>query len=413
MDRRARRLLIQGGWIVPVSAPPIQRGGILIEGSRIVRLLREDELPGSQGLERLDGSQHILLPGLVDAHAHLELSAMADRPPSPPFTRWIRELVETVRGWQEEDFRISIRQGICQLLRSGITTVGDISRTGLSFSLLSEAGLRGVVYHEVLGFAPALAAERMAALKEKIAPCLSQRVPVRPGVSPHSPFTLSPRLLRESCDYARQHCLPLAIHLAETAEEVAFLQGRGREIPELLAALGAWDESWSPPLATPVGYLERMGLLEGITGIHLNQVTEADLAILQTRKVQVVYCPKSNVWFGRKGTYPLRGFLEQGINVALGTDSLASNDVLNLFQEMRMAKRFFPFLSDALLLEMATVNGARALGLSDIVGDLAPGKEADMIAISAPHNLEDPVSYLVNQAEQAAWVMVGGNIVWP
>lgn len=398
---------------MPVSAPPFRGGGILIQGGRIARLLREEELTEVPGLDPWDGSRHILLPGLVDAHAHLELSAMAGRPPSLPFTRWIRELVETVRGWQEEDFRISIRQGIRQLIRSGITTVGDISRTGLSFSLLSEAGLRGVVYHEVLGFAPALAAERMAALKEKIDPCLSQRVPVHPGVSPHSPFTLSPRLLRESCDYARQHRLPLAIHLAETAEEVAFLQGQGREIPELLAALGAWDESWSPPLTSPVGYLERLGVLEGIAGIHLNQVTEADLAILQARKVHVVFCPKSNAWFGRKGTYPLRAFLERGIPVALGTDSLASNDALNLFQEMRMAKRLFPFLSDALLLEMATVNGARALGLSDIVGDLAPGKEADLIAIAAPPNLDDPVSYLVSQAEQAEWVMVAGNIVAP
>lgn len=405
--------LIRGGWIVPVSAPPFPKGGILIQGGRIVRLLREEELAAAQGLEPLDGSQHILLPGLVDAHAHLELSAMAGRPPSPPFTRWVRELVETVRGWQEEDFRISIRQGICQLLRSGITTVGDVSRTGLSSSFLSEAGLRGVVYHEVLGFAPALAAERMAALKEKIDPCLSQRVLVHPGVSPHSPFTLSPRLLRESCDYAHQHRLPLAIHLGETAEEVAFLQGRGREIPELLAALGAWDESWSPPLTTPVGYLERLGVLEGIAGIHLNHVTEADLAILQTRQVQVVYCPKSNTWFGRKGIYPLRAFLERGIPVALGTDSLASNDTLNLFQEMRMAKRLFPLLSDALLLEMATVNGARALGLGEIVGDLAPGKMADLIAVAAPPNLEDPVSYLLSQAEQAEWVMVGGNLVAP
>jgi 5-methylthioadenosine/S-adenosylhomocysteine deaminase len=404
--------LIKARWILPITAPPIPQGGILIKGERIERVLTEEEIKAFPRHQIWELPYHILLPGLINAHTHLELTCLANTPweDKTSFTTWIKELVTTVRGWQEEDFIRSIKKGIQELIRNGIIAVGDISTTGLSLPLLSESGLAGIVYHEILGFSPQVLIERIESLKKKLEAYPSHEI-LASGISPHSPFTLSPQLLKEAYNLARERNLPLSIHLSETKEEVDFLLGDGKEIINLLKSLQAWDDYWQPPRTTPVKYLAQLETLSGIVGVHMNLVNEAEIKLLKTHEVKGIFCPKSNVWFCRPNTHPLPKLLSNNILVALGTDSLASNNSLNLFEEMRQVKSFFPEISNQTLLEMATINGAQVLGLADRIGSLTPGKEACLIAVEMEEAHYDPIDYIIEKADKPSFIIINGCLV--
>jgi len=398
--------------MLPVVDPPLEDGVLIIRGERIVYLGKT--LPRDLPVEgpSIQLERHILLPALINAHTHLELSSLGNREwkDRSSFTEWIQELVLTIRGWGEEEFIGSIKRGIEEHLNNGILALGDISATGLSFPLLAEAGLAGLVYQEVLGFSPSVCQERLKALEERVDRCHPSEL-LRPGLSPHSPYSSSPQLLREVYRMARQRNLPLAIHLAETQEEIEFLLGEGGAIVSLLKALGAWDDYWQPPMTTPVGYLAQLGILEGITAIHLNHLTEEDLNLLRDHRVKVVYCPKSNLWFRRSLSPPLPQLLDQGLIIGLGTDSLASNDSLNILEELRQLKSLFPTIPNQTLIRMATLNGAHLLGLADRLGSLEPNKYASLIGLEMDDTSWDPLDYIIHRAKSPSFVMLKGRII--
>ena len=404
------RYLIKARWIVPVTAPPIPWGGIIINGGKIERLLTEKDTKTFPVAQIQEYPGHIILPGLINAHTHLELTNLAEKQWADrySFTSWIGELVTTVRTWQEEDFLASIKRGIKELINNGITTVGDISTTSLSIPLLTEAGLSGVVYHEVLGFSTALLTERIEALKRRL-DVYTPPTLLSLGISPHSPFTLSPQLLKQAYELARERGLSVTIHLAETQAEIDFLMGMGDDIIALLKSLQAWDSQWHPPGTTPVKYLAQVGALQNIVGIHLNLLTEDEIKLLKKHQVKGVYCPKSNAWFGRHNSHPLPYLLNNGIIMALGTDSLASNDTLSILEEMRQARALFPQITNHTLLEMATINGARVLGLAEQTGSITPGKAANLIAFETETDIYDPISYIVEKANKPTLVMINGT----
>ncbi|MEE9519118.1 MAG: amidohydrolase family protein [bacterium] len=409
------RTLFTADWVAPVASPPIPEGGVLVEGPRIVEVGRAQALrrAGLDEVEDLAG--HLLLPGLVNAHTHLELSFLKGRlSPSLPFDGWIEALVGELREADEATLADAARSGLAELTASGTTAVGDISRTGISYPIIADSGLKGVVFVEVLGFHPdheqgaleaaAGALDRLAGRPESA---------LRVGITPHAPYSTSPALYREAAALAHTRGLPLALHLAETPEEELFVrEGRG-PLRDLLARFGIWYEDFPIPGCSPVAYLESLGVLAGALAVHCNTVSGDDIERLSAAGARVVLCPTSNAWFGRPSRQPLPLMLEAGLLCALGTDSLASNDRLDLLSEMTLCAAAHPELAPETVLHMATDWAAEALGLSERCGSLEAGKAADLVALRLPAgDIKEPVSWVVGEAtgEDVALVTIDGAV---
>jgi cytosine/adenosine deaminase-related metal-dependent hydrolase len=403
-------------WVLPVASPPIKDGAVIIEDNSIKAVGRKKELSIFPCDETIDCSGKILMPGLVNAHAHLELTGFKGRiTKGLPFTDWAREVVSIRKGIIEKEISSAIQGGLDELISSGVTTAGDFSQTGITGRILKEKGLRGTVFLEFSGFNLEQKDEKMRDLKEKVdrfSSIFNLQSSIRIGVAPHAPYSVSMELLAESHSFAKEKKLPFAIHISEISEEIALIKNGSGAMRNLLIDFGVWNNKWIPPKTTPVEYLHNPGILKGATGIHLNIVTEDDIRILNENNVSVVYCPGSNRWFGRNLKYPLREFLNNSINVAIGTDSLASNERLNMFYEMRILKENFPEIDNNIIIKMATINGAKAIGFEGEVGEIAVGRRADIIGINIKNSsIKYPVEYVINMAERVSFVMADGKII--
>ncbi len=305
----------------------------------------------------VDWGSAVIMPGLVNAHAHLELTCLQGRLVRfSSFCDWLSQLILQRRQWKREDYIESARRGCEMAVNSGTTLIGDISASGVSWEALRSTRLRKVVFEEALSFLPERAGEILASLEDR----LNKREPdalLCPGISPHAPYSVSAQLFRPLCALARRTSLPLAIHAAETQEE-----------------------------------LENLGILESpVLLIHCNYLDPESMAIILRSRSSVVYCPRSHAFFGH-AEHPVRKLLDLGINVALGTDSLASNDSLSLLDEMRFLYRVRKDLKSCEIFRMATLNGAAALGFGASAGRLRCGYWADMTVIeltgeTGPKNL--------------------------
>lgn len=410
------RTLFAADWVVPVASAPIPEGGVLVEGPRIVEVGRAQALRRAGLDEVQDLAGHLLLPGLVNAHTHLELSFLKGRlSPSLPFDGWIEALVGELREADEATLADAARSGLAELIANGTTAVGDISRSGISHPLLAASGLKGVVFVEVLGFHPdhvSQALDGAAGTLDRLAagPETARRV----GITPHAPYSTSPALYQEAAGLARRRGLPVALHLAETPEEELFVQeGRG-PLRDLLERLGIWYEDFPIPGCSPVAYLESLRVLAGALAVHCNTVTDdEDIGRLSAAGARVVLCPASNAWFGRPSRHPLPLMLEAGLLCALGTDSLASNDRLDILAEMTLCAAIHPELAPETILHMATDWAAEALGLSERCGSLEAGKAADLVALRLPAgDIKEPVSWVVGEAtgQDVALVTIDGAV---
>ena len=403
-----QKTLIKAKWLVPVSLPPIKDGYLLLKNGKVSSLGRMSDLEKKDFEKVLDFSSHIVMPGLINSHAHLGLSRLRGRIQEKSFTQWIRLLMSEILNWNDDDYRSSSEQGIEELVRSGITTVGDISRNGLSFDGLKKRGLRGIVFLEVLGLKQYIESERMKTAKEFLASAEPDQK-IHFGLSPHAPYSVSRELFVESCQYAWKHGLPVSIHCAETEEEIEFIQrGTGR-IREMLEEFGLMDENWEPPGISPAAYLAQTGVLKESICIHMNILEEKDIELLKKQGVKVVCCPGTNAWFSREKVCPIDTLLEKDIHVSLGTDSLASNDCLNMFFEMKLVRKYFPSISLKDIVAMATIGGAKTLGMEEKIGSFDRGKEADIVSIRLEREIDNPYDFIVNSAERVDFMMIAGK----
>jgi len=324
----------------------------------------------------------ILLPALINAHTHLDLSHVGRRlARTRSFSSWLKRMARARMVTVFEGH--SIRKGIDHVVAGGAVAVGDVSVSGKSAPLLWRHGLvRSVVYCEIYGLDPDGAIRRAARLRHRVEGLLG-RPAVRVGISPHAPYSVSPQLFARCVELAEEYALPMAIHTAESDIEVDFLTGGTGELRALLENYGLLPEGWKPPGMTPVQYLDSLGILAmKPTLIHCNYVSQAEAELLARAGCSAVHCPRSNAFF-RRTADSLQTLLAAGVNVALGTDSLASNDSLSMLDEMVFLKRVHPELEWRTIFEMATVNGARALGYEQ-GGMLAQGLPANVAAISLP-----------------------------
>ena len=367
-------LRVRAGSVHPVTAPPITDGAVLVaDDGRITAVAAHAQVPDPPGARRVEFPDAVLVPGLVNAHTHLELTHLAGRNPEREFSRWIRTIRALKDATTPEEFDHSAEQGVRDCWMAGVTCVADTGSTGAPLRALARLGARGIYYQEVFGPDPADRAATLAELRAAVArlgPVASGRA--RLGVSPHAPYTVSEPLYRAVAAFARREALPLAVHLAESREETALVRDGAGSFAEALRARGIPVQAHH---CSPVQYLLQLGVLERATGwlcIHCVQVDEGDIDILRRAGVGLASCPRSNRAHAH-GTAPLAALRAAGIPVGLGTDSVVSAGDVNLWAEAAAAG-----LYEEEALQMLTIEGARALGLDADIGSLELGKQADL-----------------------------------
>lgn len=356
-------------WVFPVDGPPLERGVVAIDEDRITAVE-----PRGGRTPDVDLGAAAVLPGLVNAHTHLDLTGMRGlAPPTPDFTGWLRQVIAHRRGRTPEQVQADIRAGRAESLRYGTTLLGDISGDGGSWDVLADGPGRAVVFREILGLSKERASGAWADLDAWLASHPATPI-CRPGVSPHAPYSACASLFLA----ASASPVPAALHLAETAAEQELLALRRGPFVPFLKDLGAWAPDG---LAGSVGHIVR--LFNGPSPalfIHANYLPP-DTPI--PRNGSIVYCPRTHAAFGHP-PHPFRAFLARGVRVTLGTDGLASNPDLSLLEEARFLHRRHPDVPGDAVLRMATLSGAEALGWADVTGSLTPGKSADLVVLPLP-----------------------------
>ncbi|TAK19155.1 MAG: hypothetical protein EPO35_00520 [Acidobacteria bacterium] len=378
--RSAQSEVVRARWVLPIAEPPVEDGFVEIDNGRIVSVGPWTER-GTLDRTVTNLGDAVLMPGLVNAHTHLELSWMAGRvPPKSAMDEWIRELMTVRRigheGGPEAISKAAVDAAIA-MVESGTVLVGDISNTLITPGLIAASGLRGVVFHELIGFAATdperIVREAGHRLEEH------RTLPLELGVVAHAPYSVSADLIGAIARAPRT--TPLAIHLGESAEEMEFIATGQGPIRRTLEHLGVWNDAWPVPGCDPAEYVDRLGYLQpGTLVVHGVHFGPAAIGRLKDRGAVLVSCPRSNRWVG-SGAPPLAAYYRAGVPVAFGTDSLASAPTLNLFDELAEARRIAPEVPASLLVDSATRRGAVALGLGAEYGTIEPGKRAALIAV--------------------------------
>jgi 5-methylthioadenosine/S-adenosylhomocysteine deaminase len=389
-----RPLRLRAEWALPVDAPPVQRAAVLIGADgRIVAVGPDAEVPAPADADLEDLGPAILIPGFINAHTHLELTGFEEHAPGedPAFREWILNIRTIKARRSPEEFLEAARRGVRDCWAAGITSIADTGDSGSVIQALAELGGSGICYHEVFGPDPALCPESITGLEAavgRLAPFAMGRI--RLGVSPHAPYTVSGPLYAAVAAWAGARGLPMAVHVAESREESEFVTHCRGPFAEAWARRGiplldhpSHQPSSRPAVQpSPVHWLDLHDVLGPATlCIHAIQLSPADIALLARRDVPVAHCPLSNARH-RHGAAPVSALRDAGIRVGLGTDSVASVGRLDCFAEARAARELGGLSAEAAV-ALATLEGARALGLEGETGSLTPGKWGDMVAIGA------------------------------
>ncbi|HKR15599.1 MAG TPA: amidohydrolase family protein [Pyrinomonadaceae bacterium] len=376
----------------------IEFGAVAIHGSKIVAVGSESEIAKlfpNAPIERF--ADAVILPGLINTHTHLELTALRGylENEESNFFAWLRKLtLARLEKMTPDDIRVSATWGACEAVRAGITCVGDASDAAMmSMLALKDVGLRGVVFQESFGPDPRLVQENFEKLKTKVSELRGVASElVRVGVSPHAPYTVCGPQLEAIAEFARAENLPLMMHAAESEAEDLFV----REGCGIFAdGLAKRSIEWKAPRMSPIQYLKQLGVLDVQPLLaHCIRVDEADIETLRTSGTKVAHCPKSNAKLGH-GRAPFAKFLEAGLTVGFGSDSVASNNTCDILEEARFAVLLSratqgdTTIGASEALNVATIGGARCLNLGGEIGELTEGAQADLavLSITGPHQI--------------------------
>ncbi len=402
-------MILQAAWVVPVTSPPIRRGYVKIAGGRIIEVGWSAQLsPPAPPVTEL--GEVVLTPGLVNPHAHLELGCYAQSLHPGPFWKWIKKLVRLrSQPGQLRREQQAISDGVWQSLQAGVTCVGDISRRNCAWPVLKPLPIRKVCFVELLSLADH-PPRNPDELREGVQSVAEDEL-LTVGVSPHAPYTVPAAQIRAAIALADELSRPWTMHLAETPEEVAFLRGKrgalGWMLGRLLKQCGVRSPRQSPiDFLTQCGAGFRRGALA-----HANYVTDDEIGRLAETGHVVIYCPRAHHFFGHR-PHPFMKMRAAGVTVALGTDSLASNDSLSVLDELHFVQTWVPDApSPDQLLRMATLDAAHALSLGREIGSLEVGKQADLTAFPCSPDTADPVRALLEAPVPARAVWVAGQRV--
>ncbi len=382
--------MLRAGWVLPIAAPRIRDGAVAVVDGCIDWVGEAASRDRPRGLER-DLGPGVLLPGPVNAHTHLELSALAGRlPTGKGFTGWVEALVDARAALSPEETRAATAAAVRAVEEDGTAALGDVSNALEHLDLLEDAAFDSVVFFELIGWDPARAEELLASADLRMRETAGARATVR--LAAHAPHSVSAALLQGLV--ARGG--PAALHLAESPEESRFLRaGDGPWSTFLRQRVG--EVPFTPPGTSPVDYVARLGALgPRLVAAHCVHVDGADIRRLASAGVSVVACPRSNRALG-VGVPPVPELLAAGVNVALGTDSLGSAPSLDVLDDAVALAREFPALAPEAVVGSMTRGGALALGRDDL-GAIAPGRRAALAYAPAAGPIDDPHRFLLSGA---------------
>ncbi|MDO8493712.1 MAG: amidohydrolase family protein [Deltaproteobacteria bacterium] len=366
-------MILKAPIIITMEGPVLKDHAIVIEGEQIKAILPQREVSG----EAVDLPETILLPGLINAHCHLELSQLPQKLTNPgTFTAWVQQLGALKLQMSVAQTEAAIQEGIRQVIDGGTTTIADHISSTTSPKTLLESPLDGVAYIEVLGVERERAKHFYNSALRTQQEFSKQSHKIKVQATPHATFSLLPEIFADVLLAASE--IPFSIHIAESPDEDLLFREQRGPLYEFLKRLG------KPPTSnheTPLRYLKRLGLLPNkCMAIHGNYLEDEDIEILLENEMSVVHCPGSHAYFGYD-RFPLGMLLDCDVNVALGTDSLASNNSLSMFEQMRLALDAYAELTPETVLKMATLNGAKALRRENEIGSLKPGKLANIVGV--------------------------------
>ena len=427
-------MLLTARYVLPISSHHIEDGAVLVQGDRIIAVGPRAELVAAHPDEKVrDFGLAVLMPGFVDLHTHLEYSVFRGAVDDLPYTAWKMQVQNKEANLSPADWMDSAVLGAMEAVGSGITTIADITNSGNSVIAAKGIGLAGVVYREVSTMDKALVPGRMEVARADIEAWgeVAAGSPIEIGIAPHSPYTCHPSLFSAAAELAIDRDLPVAIHLAGSRDEYDFVRYGSSNLAQDFREQSGWrDVAWMPTGVSPVEYVLQWGLFDvpRVLAVHCVQVDEHDVDVLARHDVSIAHCPRCNAKLGM-GIAPLKSFFEHGLTVGLGTDSPASNNTVDPFDEMRIGlllqrgetgeSDFYRYFTARTFMRLATIHGARALGLEHEIGSLEPGKRADVIAVdlsSSPHMVPtaDPYSALVHTSNQkdVLATMIAGRMVF-
>ena len=420
--------ILRARWVLPIASAPIESGEVVVEGDRIAAVRQNT---GAETALVEDFGDAILMPGLVNVHTHLDYTLMRGLLEDIPFFPWVRELNARKAVLTQEDWIASATWGAAEAVAGGVTTIGDCTDSGAALLGAKRLGLSGIIFQEVFGIdARQTVVEIIEELQAKLARHRTEVAGtlLSVGISPHAPYTVRGELMWALGRYAEANGLSVCIHAAEsTAEATLFRSGTG-----LIAVMFQRRQiAWDPPGSSVVAYLEEQGALSSRTLlVHGVQVSAEDRIRMRRTGAAWAHCPKSNGKLGN-GVAPLEILFDLpsptedagGVRVGLGSDSVASNNTMDLFEEMRFAvlmqrgaRRQIEVLTAQRAVEMATRGGAEALGMAEEIGTLETGKRADLcvVGLDGLHNVPayDPYNALVYaaRASDVLFTMIGGEI---
>ncbi len=424
-----QKRILSAKWVLPITAPFLKDAGVVIEADKIIDVGKTaDMVKKYQGAELEDFGRAIIMPGFIDLHTHLEFSAMRGVCEDLPHSEWKIQLTKKVRRLDMDDWRLSARLGAIEAVRSGITTIADMSTTGASLEAALELGIRGVVFYEFEGMDHSLVDSQLNRVKKEVERWqeMADNSNIKIGIAPHSPYSVCSPLIQATSDWAKEEKLKLSIHVAGSMDEHNFVKYGSSVLASAYRDLMGWgDLLWQPTGASPVKYLLQWGLFDNdVLAVHCVHVDEDDIAILKQHNVAIAHCPRCNAKLAM-GIAPLRKFIDAGLRVGLGTDSPASNNTMDFFDEMRIGLLLQRGINQSTIeteaetfIHLATNGAAEALGMEKSIGSLTAGKQADIVVVDMSHShqrpLGDPYSALVHTTNQEdiALTMVGGKILF-
>ena len=394
--------ILSARYILPITSEPIEDGAIAIDGSTIAAIGPLSELKRAYPAAQIDNfGEAAILPGFVNCHSHLEITSMrgALDDVEHDFTAWLLKLTAMRGELSDEEIGRAALDGALEGARAGVTCFGDIGRYGKAgLAALKAVGLRGILFQET-DFSPnnKNADDDFEKLRDKFLLLRENESDlVKIGLSPHSPYTVSRSLFERITDFAIAEDVRISIHAAESWDENEFMTNGGGFFREHYEKFGV---EWESPGCSSVEYLARIGALNGKPLLaHCITVSEGDIELIALSGSRIAHCPKSNAKFGH-GYAPFEAFLDTGIAVGLGSDSVASNNTCDMLEESRFASLAARnrvgssrFITAGEMLETATLGGAKALGLSDQIGSLEPGKQADVAVVTLANIAQQPVN---------------------
>lgn len=400
-------MIIRARSLVTMDGPPIANGAVAVSGNRIADVGSFADVRGRNAGEVLDLGECALLPGLINAHCHLDYTCLRGQiAPQPSFADWIRAINERKAALTPEDYVRSIEAGFAEAAGFGTTTLVNLEAFPALLRRMDQPALRTWWFAEMIDVREAVSARAMHNEMRAKWPDGLHNI----GLAPHAPFTASKDLYRESAAIGAAYDLPLTTHLAESREEMQMFREARGPLFEFMKAMGRPMEDCGA--GTPLALMLRSGILnERWLVAHMNEIDPSDLQQLATaRRFHVVHCPRSHAYFSHS-PFARRQLAELGYNICVGTDSLASNHDLSLFRELRQLRQTEPSLAARELFGMVTWRAAAAIGQQDLLGRIRGGFAADLIAVPSRAADENTFEELLEFDQQVPWIMVDGKLL--